>query len=240
MAPVYGMRGLRRVLEESGDDAGGAVPARCFARKLLSTSPGDRVILRAAVVLRRPPLGRNPPFLLESQQRGIQGALVQTERVAADLFDAPRDAPAVQRPHGIERFQDHQCQRAVENVDLVGRHEDAFAAAIGPAYSYRNAVIGSTRDARRAGTYAAVAADTTSTRVASPSVAGSPAVNPYNRPDTTRAAASASGRPTAIPAASITSVCRRINHRTDLAVAPSAIRIPISPVRCATVYAITP
>jgi hypothetical protein len=46
--------------------------------------------------------------MLQLEQKGIQGALVDGKKVAADLLDAARDAVAVEGPEQIKGFEDHQ------------------------------------------------------------------------------------------------------------------------------------
>ena len=47
--------------------------------------------------------------------------MVDGQQVVAGLLDAARDAVAVLRAHGIERFEDHQGQRALPDFGL-GAH----------------------------------------------------------------------------------------------------------------------
>src|SRR5439155_15279912 len=42
--------------------------------------------------------------------------------VAADLFDAPRNAIAVQRTERLERFEHHQPEAAIEDVAAIRSH----------------------------------------------------------------------------------------------------------------------
>ncbi len=61
-------------------------------------------------------------MLLELQQRGLQRPLIDGELVGADLLDPPGDRISMKRPHRVERLQDHEVKRAVEEVRLVGGH----------------------------------------------------------------------------------------------------------------------
>src|SRR5207249_2989334 len=79
------------------------------------------VELGLAVVLGDAPLRIDIAFLLELHELGIERAVIEREAIAARLLDAPRDAVAVQRPEALERFQDHQRERALPDVGLV-RH----------------------------------------------------------------------------------------------------------------------
>jgi len=42
------------------------------------------------------------------------------ELVGADLLDPPGDRVSMQRPHRVERLQDDEVERAVQEVGLVG------------------------------------------------------------------------------------------------------------------------
>ena len=70
----------RRGAEKGGDQVGGLVPFAGFARQLLAPGGGERVVLRATVVLGLAPLGRDEPLLLELEERGVQRAVVEGDR----------------------------------------------------------------------------------------------------------------------------------------------------------------
>ena len=61
-------------------------------------------------------------MLLQLQQRGVERPLVDGELVGADLLDPAGDRVAVERPHRVERLEDDEIQRAVQDVGLVRRH----------------------------------------------------------------------------------------------------------------------
>ena len=54
--------------------------------------------------------------MLQLQQQGIKGALVDSQNISADLLNALADAVAVLWPQNIEGFQDHQRKRSLQNV----------------------------------------------------------------------------------------------------------------------------
>jgi hypothetical protein len=56
--------------------------------------------------------------MLEPHQGGVDSAFVQFQNVAARLLDAPGDAVAVLRSHGVERLQHHQIQRALQQFEF--------------------------------------------------------------------------------------------------------------------------
>src|SRR5262245_19387071 len=84
-------RGVLRDLQETLDDACRTLPLRFFVVELLAPGACQRVDPHATAALGRAPFGRNPPHLLQLEQRRIQSALVECELIAADLFDSPGD-----------------------------------------------------------------------------------------------------------------------------------------------------
>ena len=106
----------RRAPQEARHHAGDALPVLRRRRQLPAAGPRDRVELRPSVVLGAAPRRRNPAAMLEAQERGVDGSLVQLQRVVADLLDAARDAVAVQGAHALERLQDHQIERALKDI----------------------------------------------------------------------------------------------------------------------------
>ena len=62
--------------------------------------PGQRVELRAAVVLARLPLGADPAFLLEFVQGRVKRPVAHLQHVARNLLQPLADRPAIQRLEG--------------------------------------------------------------------------------------------------------------------------------------------
>src|SRR5579859_1626872 len=82
--------------QERRDQVSGPAPFPFFVGEALPARGAQRVELRAPVVFRLAPFGRDEPFLLELQEGGVERAVVEFEAVAAGLFDAARDAVPVQ------------------------------------------------------------------------------------------------------------------------------------------------
>ena len=61
-------------------------------------------------------------MLLKLQERGVQRPLVDGELVGADLLDPSGNRVSMERPHRVERLQDHEVKRAVKEVRPVGGH----------------------------------------------------------------------------------------------------------------------
>jgi hypothetical protein len=51
------------------------------------------------------------------------------QRVAGDLLYAQRDAVAVHRPHSVQRLQDHQVERALQDLGsfIIHRRSSVMA-----------------------------------------------------------------------------------------------------------------
>src|SRR5260370_5552285 len=97
-----------------------ALPVCRLALQLLSAALGDGVEPGFAIVLRGAPIGIDPALLLEPQQRGIYGAFVQLQHLLADLFDAAGNAESMKRPQGVQCFQDHEVERALQHFRSFG------------------------------------------------------------------------------------------------------------------------
>ena len=125
--------------------------------------------------------------------------------------------------------------RAIEN--RRARYQPAppwLAIAAASGYSYLRAAIGSTRDARRAGRYAASSAAPSIAEAANKMVTGSAGVTPNSIASIRRAAGTSAAKPIANPATTSVTASRTIIPTTEEGVAPKAIRSPISAVRRTT------
>src|SRR3954453_12076767 len=96
--------------EETVDDSGQPVPLVALGAQLAPAAWSKRVETRAAVVLGGAPFGADETALLEPQQRGIERALVDLQRVLGHLFQALRDAPPVERAEGFQRAEHHEVE----------------------------------------------------------------------------------------------------------------------------------
>src|SRR5262249_2214498 len=94
------------------------LPTRQLLRQLLLASRRQPVILRALVVVRSLPLGRNPFLLFKAVQRRIQGAGVHLQDLARARADSHADAVAV-LGSPLQRLQDQQVERALQKLDAV-------------------------------------------------------------------------------------------------------------------------
>ena len=90
--------------------------------ELFAATLGDGIKLGFAIVVGGAPFGGDPAALLEADERGVNGALVEQDFVAGDLFDAASDAVAVEGTNGGEGLQDHKVEGALEKIELGVRH----------------------------------------------------------------------------------------------------------------------
>src|SRR4051812_11681172 len=122
------------------------LPILGFPRKLPTSRFRDGIKPRFPVVFRCAPLRSNPPFLHEAQQGRIDGALIQPEKLLAQLLDSTSDAVAVQRPQNVKRLEHHQIKRSLKDfgfklshrgsyANRKGRYHFSFAMSIGEAAS---------------------------------------------------------------------------------------------------------
>src|SRR5262249_32859987 len=105
------------MLQDARDGRAHAFPARGFFRELPASRFGERVELRAAIVLGIAPRRLDPPLLLER----IQRPLIDLQDVPRNLLETLRDPPAVHRARR-ERAQDEEIERALKEI-AFGRHE---------------------------------------------------------------------------------------------------------------------
>src|SRR5271165_5319602 len=113
--------------EKPRQDGRCLLPISGFLLNLLLSRSGQLVILCSAIVLRGAPVRGDVALLLELEQRGIQRSVVEGEQVAAGLLNAPGNAVAMERPQRLQRFQNHQGQRALPYVCLVAHGHSPIA-----------------------------------------------------------------------------------------------------------------
>ena len=92
----------------------------CVGCQLAAAGLGDGVELGFAIIAGSTPFGLDPAALFETNEGGINGALIEKDFVSADLLNAARDAVAVERAHGGEGLQDHEVESALQEVEFAG------------------------------------------------------------------------------------------------------------------------
>src|SRR6202044_1772084 len=68
----------------------------------------------------------NRAFMLKLEQQGIKRALVDSQKVSADLLDAPGNSPAMLCSQDIECLENHQGQRSLHDVRFFIHCEMTF------------------------------------------------------------------------------------------------------------------
>lgn len=71
----------------------------------------------------------NPTLLLELQQTGIDCTFVQLKYVFAHLLEAARKTESVKRAQGVECFQDHKIERALQDFRSLVFDASSFGLA---------------------------------------------------------------------------------------------------------------
>src|SRR5580704_634892 len=103
-----------RAAQHATNDSGNAFPVPRFGMELFPSGSGEGIELGFSVVVRRAPGARNPSLVSETHKRSVDCSLIDLQGLFADLLDAASDSITMQRTHGLEGFQDHQVQRALE------------------------------------------------------------------------------------------------------------------------------
>src|SRR5438445_9386804 len=195
---------------------GTPVDGLTFDREFLEgPAGGARVAATGRRCLGHQPCGKDRQSGDDADQHqsfhfGLQVALAATRHASPDH---------VQRP----------CQRQSFCLDTILMRDSDPAC-----YSNRSACIGGIDAARLPGISAATNAHSVSDPVATASATGSENFTPYNCAASNFPAPIASGTPSPSPIATRVNALRRTRFNTAPLSAPSAIRIPISFVLCAT------
>src|SRR6185369_10105238 len=176
-------------------------------------------------------LNGDDPFGRSIRQRAQHHAIDDAEDRGARA-DTERE-----RDHndGSETRMLQQPPHAITNVfyDRVHSFNKSYRAYW--SYSYRSATSGSTFVARSAGTRHAMKATANNNTATTPNVIGSLAVTWNRNAAITRVNAYAPSSPKTTPPNASNIPCRSTIFSTSNRRAPSAMRTPISCVRCATV-----
>src|SRR5690348_1298891 len=103
-------------LHYAADYSGNALPIFRFDRELLPAGSRERIESGLAVIFAGAPFRGDPAALEQSDERGVNRSLIETQGVFADLLDSPRNAVAVKRAHSLESLENHQIQGALQNI----------------------------------------------------------------------------------------------------------------------------
>src|SRR5690606_33373558 len=84
--------------------------------------PGDPVELRLAIALGLAPFALDQSLLLQADESGVEGPLVEGERMIRHLLEPRRQRVGVQRAHGVECAQDDQVEGSLQQRDAFTWH----------------------------------------------------------------------------------------------------------------------
>src|SRR5215471_7350835 len=191
-------------------------------------------------------------YVIEIRQRERQLWHVRTRLAAPEKRQAfwllKRQRPQQRRIDHAEnrrrRADPHrQCHDGDQREATVLQQHSRAVAQVLPeclhisSYSQWRTTIGSTFIARLAGIQHASSMENVSNKAITMNVSGSVALKPKSRSFINLVKTNAPTRPITTPISANDIPCSMINLSTSAARAPSAIRIPISRVRCVTAYA---
>ena len=129
--------GLRLIQQKFVHEAREPAPALGLLLERSHTGPGDGVVLGVAIVFGLLPRAVDPPLLFESHEGGVQGALIQRQRMIGDLFEACGEGVGVLRSHAGERAQHDEIERSLEEFDArapCARHPSGPADTLARAH----------------------------------------------------------------------------------------------------------
>src|SRR5438876_1113001 len=210
---------------------------------------------RQVVALR--PDGRDSGEVLRQRAQVVEVRERHAEPHASEPGEHDLDEPVRSgvrqrlEQHGVDRAEDGRvgtgAEREGEHSDqreagALGEGADGVAQVLEERvhHSYLRATIGSTCAARRAGSQQASRATPANTAATPAKVSGSVALTPNSRLVITRVSINAPATPASTPAPTTPIPWLTTIRSTSWARAPSAMRRPISRVRCATECASTP
>ena len=110
---AFGLHG-----DDAIHDAGQSFPVGDVGGEMFAALFCEGIKFCFAIVGGSAPFGGDPAALLQPDEGGVDGALVEENFVAADLLDAAGDAVAVERAHGGEGLEDHEVQGALEEIEF--------------------------------------------------------------------------------------------------------------------------
>ena len=90
---------------------------RRLGLELPAAGGGELVVLGFAVVLGEPPLGLDPPALLEPVEGDVERPVLDGDGPVARVLDPPGDGVAVARSPG-QRLEDEDVERALKQIEV--------------------------------------------------------------------------------------------------------------------------
>ena len=108
-------------LRQGERQAGKPPPALGLLFEAAHAGFGHAVVLGLAVRFGSLPSTLDPALLLQADERRIQRPLIQPERGFGDLLQACREAVGVLGSHRVQRPQDDEIQRSLQQLDTICR-----------------------------------------------------------------------------------------------------------------------
>src|SRR5262245_21179945 len=99
------------------DETGETSPPFSLLLERARAGLGDAVVLRLAVALGALPCALDPPLLFEANERGIQRALIEHQRMLRHLLEPRRQPVGMLRPHRRQRAQDDEIEGALQQLN---------------------------------------------------------------------------------------------------------------------------
>src|SRR5262245_58027312 len=97
---------------------------------MFPADPRELVEFRAALVVALAPMRGDPPPLLETDERRVNRALIETQQVVRHLFDPAGDPVAVRGAERVERLQHHDIEGSLHDIRCRALVHDAFLLKI--------------------------------------------------------------------------------------------------------------
>src|SRR5467141_1822356 len=111
---------LYRNCHDTRDGSGDSVPVRLLGGELFPAGDRQSVVLALALLIaERFPFGAHPSLALETMQRRVQRAVLQTQNVVGGPLNVLRDLVAVRRAEE-ERAQDQHVERPLQEPGTIG------------------------------------------------------------------------------------------------------------------------
>src|ERR1044072_3357708 len=123
-------------LSDFGDGEHQSIPARFFCLQLFSSGACELVELRFAAGFVYVPARRDPTFLLDAIEGGIQRSMFDIQHFVGELAEALDDPVTVQLAQR-ERLENQHVECSLQQIGLIFRHVDLLIPRIGRHHTYR-------------------------------------------------------------------------------------------------------
>src|SRR5262249_32286596 len=122
---------------KSGNERRHSLPILGFLLQLLTPGFAQRVETSLAIVFRDSPLRCDPTPLFQAKERRVERALVHAQQILRDLLDPPGQAEPVHGPHRVQRRENDQVQRSLQNLRFCPeQNRVSFRSSTGEDHSF--------------------------------------------------------------------------------------------------------